>query len=391
MHQVEEYQGIGQIEEDQWDALATQNTLASHGWLRTIEEFSVSPCTGKYWLIRDADGILAAVPGILRVNRRRSYMGDRQHYGRLAPMVQSLRRKPAPLLWCGAQLGSGPPVLLRPGLSAGQIEQLSEALLRKVTKQADANGWSLAIQGAENYDEGVLQAINRAHFIQAPLLPDTLFENRWDSFAEFLLYNRQIHPATEKNMRQQINRGRRLGVIIEEITEIAELTKLESRLHQLLDEHFVRLNQVPFPLHAGFLTATKARLGKRLIIYVARRNDHILGVVFAFRYGNSFAVKSVGVANEALRKKDAVYFNLTFHHPIQVGIREKVSRISFGTTNYTPKTRRGMKIVPMHYWVHTRSPIHAACLKPLLKWQSRRITADLPACSSTGADQQRTS
>ncbi|MGH3712137.1 MAG: GNAT family N-acetyltransferase [Micromonosporaceae bacterium] len=80
----------------------------------------------------------------------------------------------------------------------------------------------------------------------------------------------------------------------------------------------------------------------------ARHGQDCLGVVLHYRYGDQLYMRMVGVDTDvALIRSAAVYFTLTFYHPVRRARDLGIRRLWFGPGAVAAKTRRGARTYPL--------------------------------------------
>jgi len=380
MFQVEEIERIGEVEAGAWDAIADQNMFAFHGWLQATEDTIVPSWSARYWLVRDADGLLAALPAQVQEPTDRAVDLDDVLLGRLASSARRLGFGAVPALVCGARMGPGAPVLLRRGLDRGVRAELAASLLGAAEERADRNGWTLCLRGVPP-DSDLVAGLDRRLYVGSLEMPTTRLDVRWSSFDDYLRDLKASHPATRKNARQQVNWCERRGVVIE---ELADPRAQAGRLHEILDAHHWRLNGVPFPFGPGFVTALERGLGRRLLVLVARRETEILAVSLSLRNDDTVYVKMAGIDVESGEGRSEIYHNLLFYHPIRLASEGLCRRLYFGKLAYDSKVKRGAVPEDSDLYLRGRGRLHAFLLRPLFAYRARKIARSLAPYRATG-------
>jgi predicted N-acyltransferase len=351
---------IGDIARNSWDALASETPLADYDWLLTCEATEHLHRKVAYWWIRDEQGLVAAVAAYLATVAAPVRSIDHHRYGHLVHVVRPIRQllHSRPTLMCGAQMAPGNPILTRKGLSAEDYGTAVNRILDAIESHCRINQWNLLFYAMTETDRTLRNLFVNRPYLNASNLPNTLLDIRWNSWQDYLNHLKVTHPATEKSIRMQVNRGRRDGVTIEELDDP---TEFESEFYRILSEHFYRKNQSHISIEPEFLTAVKKNLGDRSLIYVAKKNNRVIGVSTYIRNLTTMHWKFFGIATEFVRSSNSVYFNLAFHHPIEQACRAGCERVILGTLPYRVKLSRGARLVPTSSWI----------------WQPNRLLASL--------------
>lgn len=362
---------IEEIGREAWDALAGEEIFANYDWLLTLQTTQRLPRIPMYWWIEDEDGILAAVAARLRDRSPPAWNIDQGRYGLLAYVIRPIRSlvQRRPTLVCGAQMAQGRPILTRPGITAEIYHSLASEILDTIESHSRTRRWKLVFRGIVEPDQALRRAFEGRPYIVGAESPGTVMDIHWNSWPAYLKDLKKIHPATEKVIRQQINRGRRGEVIIEELTDPSTV---EAELHRILAEHHYRKNRTPYYMKPEFTTVLKKNLGDRAVILVARKNNRIVGVTIHMRNSSAMSLKFVGIATDTLNSREAIYFNITFHQLIERACKQGYQQLYLGILTYVPKYNRGARLVPTTSWLWEPGRVRARMLQRLLFYQARR-------------------
>ena len=368
---VRQATSIDEIGDARWDALAGEEIFGNSAWLRTLETAQRLPRTPYYWWIEDEQGPAAAVAARLRPPGPPAWNIDWGRYGALAYAIRPLRHlfERRATLVCGGQMAPAQPILARPGLSAETYREMGKHLLTAIESRCRSEGWNLIFRGIVEPDEHLRQIFSGRPYLEGAEWPATVLDIRWDSWPAYLRELKQTHPATEKGARYQVNRGRTSGVTIEEFDDPSAL---EADLHRILADHHYRKNLDPFYMGPNFLSVLKRNLGDRAVILVARQNGRLLGLAIHLRNRTAVHLKFVGMAADAMRTREAVYFNTTYNEVIRRACEGGFQQLYLGILTYTPKCRRGARLIPVSSWIWHPDRARAALLRPLLKYQAER-------------------
>lgn len=343
-----------------WRALDHSSPVADYEWQRTMDAFKPSEGETEYWWIEDGRGVVAVVAGYLEAGNSLHDNADRQRYGPVARAVRSLRSivQPRPTLVCGAQFSPGNPVLLREGLGPQDRRFAFERLVEAVEAYCRARRINLYFFSMLREDAVLDECFSGRGYLRTPGLPNTVLDICWDSWEAYLDHLKVNHPSTEKSIRSQVNRGRRDGVVIEEVDDPSVY---EEDIHRILTEHYFRKNQRRLSLDPHFPSILKKNMGDGALMYIARKQDRVIGASIYIRNRVGMHWKYFGIANEAVRSRNAVYFNLAFHHPIEQACRAGCKFIVMGTLPYRVKQSRGARLLPVSSWAWQPNPL----LRPL--------------------------
>jgi predicted N-acyltransferase len=264
--------------------------------------------------------------------------------------------------------------MVRPELTAEEYHRLAGKIVNAIESHCRAEGWYLIFRGIVEPDDALRRVFADRPYVEGAESPGTVMDIRWNSWHDYLKDLKNTHPSTEKGIRVQSNRGRRGGVIIEELTAPSTV---EADLYRILAEHHFRKNRTPFYMGEEFMTVLKKNLGDRAVILVARKDGRIVGISIHLRNSSAMQLKFVGIATDMVKSREAVYFNITYHELIRRAYEEGFERLYLGILTYEPKYRRGARLIPVSSWVWQPGRLRAFMLKLILsyqaRWQDRRL------------------
>ena len=374
IHQVE---SISEVDASEWDRLAGQNVSASYGWLKTVEESYADPKPCRYIMVRGPDGLLAAATGSVEEKTDGVIGLDDVFFGRCAKFAQHLGLSMLPSLVCGTRTGTAGPILLRSDIPIPERGRLIHELVQAVEQMARAKDWSVCFREVSRTSPWVMEVLDQRGYLRSPELPWAYLDIHGSSFPEFRRHLSMQHPSTAKNMLTDINRGRRHGVVIEQVEEPA---RYGDSLHRLMNAHYVRLNRKPFPFGPSFFERLKLNLGGKALIYVARIGDELVGVLAGLKSDCASYISMIGVDHKRGRA-GAVYFNLCYNRPIQDAIAAGDRRMYYGKLLYQLKAKRGCKALDGNLYFRTWNRPRAQALRLLSAcraWRIGKMTAAIP-------------
>jgi predicted N-acyltransferase len=361
--EVEQATTIGAAAEEEWDSLAESNPLASHAWLRSIEQSSPLGQTQCYLFARDSAGLAAAFECGLEMPAHPFAALGEFLFGRGAGIARATWMPPLPAVVVRKRI-------CRPGLPDNARRSLDESLVEALERLAGERRATICFRKVTQEDSTLvelLRARGYASSIDFPLARLDVSAD-WRSFADYRRHVKRLHPGMESSIRRELNHAKKHGLAIETVDD----SKHFSRLYRLLNDHFLRLNHRPFPYDAGIFERLKANLGERLVISMATMQDEPIGVLVGIRSGSSIAFPLIGIDQERGRVA-ATYFNLAYNRNIERCIEQGVRLVYFGTLAYRTKVQRGCRLIPSHLYVRCQSAIGQRILRPLLDLRSARM------------------
>jgi predicted N-acyltransferase len=355
-------QHIDEIGRKAWGVLQHESLVSDYDWLLTWEDTQLKQRKICYWWIEDGQGVKAAVVAFTRPADPPVRSVDTHRYGSLATPVRWLRKlllvRQRPTLVCGAQSDPGNPILIRKGLGDTESLQAVSQLLDAIESHCKNHRLALVIRAVPESVPLLRSILEKRPYLEASTPPQSVLDIRWHSWREYLCDLKKNHPSTEKSVRMQVNRGRRSEIIIETLDDPCPYLE---EIYAILAGHFQRKNHTPYLMAPEYLKVLKERLGDRALIHVARKDERIIGVSIYLRYGAVMHWVGFGIADDHVRSRNSVYFNLAFHFPIEQACLNGTERMIWGTTAYQAKCSRGARLKPVSNWI----------------WQPRRLLAAL--------------
>jgi predicted N-acyltransferase len=364
-------ESLADVEPSEWNRLAGRRVLASYGWLRTIEETRTSPILSRYILARNGSGLVGAIVCQIQESASEAFDLDDVLFGRLAKATRRMGLSALPALVCGSWVGGGESVLVRGGTPAGERQRLVVELVQAVERMARGSGWGVCFRGVAETESSIAEVLVKRGYLRSRELPVACLEldSGWSCFSDFRRHLKKTHPKTAKSLAREINLARRGGLVIEQLDKPAHL---REHLHGLMNSHYFRLNQKPFPFRSEFFEQLKSRLDGRAVIYVARIEEELIGVTVTLWDDDAVYVPMIGVDPDRGRAS-AAYFNLAYNRPIQDSLAAGHRRMYFGRLLYGLKARRGCRRLDMDLYFRGRNTIQERLLRPLFVLRSMRI------------------
>jgi predicted N-acyltransferase len=257
---------------------------------------------------------------------------------------------------------------MRPGLTGEKYHALASEILNAIESRCRANRWNLVFRGIVEPDKALRGVFEGRRYIVGEEWPGTVLDIHWNSWPDYLKALKHTHRTTEKRIREQLNRGRRGEVVIE---ELADPSTVEADLYRILADHHYRKNKEDFFMGPNFPTILKQNLGDRAVILVARKKGRIVGVSIHLRNSTAMHLKFVGIDNDMVKSREAVYFSLAFHQLIERACAGGFKQLYLGIMTYYPKCSRGARLVPTSSWIWEPGYL-GAMIQRLLSYQARR-------------------
>ena len=366
---IEQFDSIACIPRAEWDCLAGSDATASHGWWLAVENGLRTPVRRMYLTARDTEGLAGAM--VCRIDEHPGTWSslDAVLFGRLAGFARRIGISAMPALVCGLDSGTSGPVLLRPALSEAAARGVAADLIDRAGSLASSRSWTVCFRSVAPSSAAAGLFRDRG-YLAAVEMPVACLELKWNAFDDYRQYMRRVRPNLAKEIRWERNRGRRRGLAIEPVQDLAGC---RDEVFGVMNAHFLRVGRTPFPFKPGFFESLKSFLGERMTLLAARAGGELLGVLLMVRSGECAHLPMIGV-DRARGRAAAVYFNLGYNHPIEAAITAGCKRLYFGRSLSNIKRRRGCEMIERLMYLKAPGVMWNRALAALLPLRTWAIT-----------------
>jgi len=327
---------ITQIDVKSWDSLSGENVLASHGWLRLIEESLVVPVSPYYLTANASDGIVGAT--VCYHMQANPLFGNLDHivFGRFKSLAGVLGLSLMPALICGSLYGYGAHLLVSKDLTKEVRDLVMSRLISALESLGREHGLSLAFPGIMEEEAEVVHQLKRRGFHGAEEIPVCILDLNFSDFEGYIGFIRSKRKKAANSIRREIKRSRRDGT---RIRQLHELGGYGPGMHRMLDRQYRDYNGVPWMFDESFFGKAFAYLQEEVSFYIAERAERMTGCSVALQRGRTTYFLFLGIDRE-VTGKDFTYFNLMYHR-IEDAISRGIRKVFFGRLKYEAKIRRG--------------------------------------------------
>jgi predicted N-acyltransferase len=339
MDTLKKFHSIVQISEHVWESLAGDDVVCSYGWFKTMEETYARDRVVTYYLFEENGVPIGATISYLATSPRRDVNLDSIFFGRSQTWAHRVGLTFLPALVCYFR-AYGKHFLMADHLDRAARQRVTVHLLDAIEAEAARYQASLCFLRVMESELELWQLLRQRNYRLTLDFPLTYLDILWSNCKGYQDHIRRRSRKTAGSIRNEINRNRREGVVIESWTGEADLA---PRMWTLLNQNYQKYNPGVFPFQQNFFERLWANLGDEAVVYIARKKEHITGVSVTLRRGAVAYTPMVGV-DHALAGPDATYFVLGIYRPIQYAIDKHLMRIYFGNAQYSLKQRRGCKI-----------------------------------------------
>lgn len=367
MHTVEIVNSIKGLKREEWNSLIGDNILASYGWLKTVEETFIGDVKTKYILVEDSGMLVGAAVCYISV-RPVNFDVDMDNFmfGKLMKYTSKLGISFMPAFICCPMKCHGKHFLVEEGVDEEKKEVIMSELLDAIEKESSAIKLSLSFTNVLDEETKLIQLLDKRGYHKMVGLPLNYLDIEWSSFEGYMKHVGSINKNTKKNIRNEINKNRREGVIIK---SLEELDGYEDRLYELVNINHYKHNLTPCPFKREFFRKLKENLGEDVVIYVSIKKDRLTGVCVLLKRNKVGYLSVIGVDRE-MAGNDFTYFNIGYYRPIMDAISDKTTRMYVGVAMYKLKARRGCKVSNTYVFYKSFNKIKNFIVKPWFDFHS---------------------
>ncbi|MFT5418689.1 MAG: putative N-acyltransferase [Gammaproteobacteria bacterium] len=331
------HDSISTIEKDAWENLAHRSKFTSYAWLQATSDYCGDPSQLQLLLAYVGDDLQGAM--ILET------VGDAGKQNSVARAVLggnkivrgAIGRYFVPNLAVGTPHGYGGHLLLASHSGDELRAKISKKLISAAETLSESLRTPLWFMGVLEADDQLLKALQQNGYLSARYLPLAEMAIEWNTFEEYLSWQKRRSRSVSKDIRRERNRCRAAGLIFEEPSDVS---KLDNVLIELANQPYQKHGEHKFPFERGFFTSLQEQLGSSFMLCTARKGDNVIGFVTMLSDGESAWADSYGL-DYGQAESAFVYFNLVYHWPVQKAIELGLKRIVFGRGQYELKLRRG--------------------------------------------------
>ncbi|MEJ2278827.1 MAG: peptidogalycan biosysnthesis protein [Candidatus Lokiarchaeota archaeon] len=335
MYQVKIYHTISEIEKEYWDKLTENNIFMCYNGLKTFEIITDDSTSPFYITINDGGKIIAASVCYYGKKNDNIKAIDDVIFGRLRNLSKKFSL--SPVVICSPRRGYGTHFLFSKKLNKNETNELQNRLIDIIEENAVKNSSSVCFLNLMDHETNLIQILNKRGYYKTMGLPLNYINVKWSSFDKYKELLKKKYPSMKRAVTWEISKNKRAGVTIKKLDNI---NSHEERLFDLLEMNYHKYNSDTFLLNRDYFQKIKNNFGKDSIIYVAIKEEKIIGVMVEFKKDKDAILTSVGIDHN-YSKNDFTYFIMTFYEPIKDAPEYGIERIYAGNGLYKLKARRG--------------------------------------------------
>ncbi len=342
LHSVEE------LSKDSVDELADAPCF-TYDWFSTLETQQAPKNSLLYLAVYDADRLVAFAPCIIGSAELSQFVAG--------PISRVLNKMGVKLrvLQCLAPQSTSSRVLLGKNLDEKVVLGLISDKIEEICKKQKIMFSYFPF--VSQFDGLLLENLQTHSYIKRQSVTSFYLDAQWKSFQDYV-GNLKLKAA--KNVKREIKKCFENGITIEEVQDDNLATKL-FELHSNLSLKYKVKDNV---FDTDFFTKLKQHTGDAAHVFVAKKNNEVVGFCLTLRHKETLDVLTSGFNYDAQTKTDFTYFNLCYYSPIQWAINHGVRKIYFHGTADQAKLFRGCRPEKLYFFVkyHNR-PVRVAMNK----------------------------
>ena len=360
MHKIKIVNTIKELKKDEWDAMIDDNVFSSYGWLKTVEETYTENVNPKYFIVQDPNELVGAA--VCHVSDKANNVTNLDNIllGRLKNYTSRLGISFLPAFICCPVFCFGKHFLIKKSINIKKKEIIMNELLDTIENKASEHKLSLSFTNIMDNESELIQLLNKRGYNKTLRDPLNYLDIEWSSFSEYVNYLKGISNSAKRNVKTQINRNRKEGVVIERLEKPANY---EDRLYELINNNYYKHSRTQFPFKREFFKKLKENLGEDAVIYVSFKKDRLTGVKVLLKRNNVGYMPLIGIDHE-MAGNDFTYFNMCFYRPIMDAISDETKRLYCGLGMYELKARRGFKTSNLYIYYKSFNKTKNICTKP---------------------------
>ena len=359
---------VREVDREAWNRLAGDNPLLGHTWLCVMESQWREPVERSYLLLEEDGRLAAAAVCYVDASDAHSESVDDLLFGRLGGVL-SLR----PALVCGFPWGAGSSCIIDAEADGPRRYDLAAQLVDAVTAAAAREGRTAVFLSVAGSERTLRSCLSDRGYSGVRHEPVYALDVDWPDFEAY--WRSLPSKNIRKNIRRELNKCRKQGVVIEVLDDPAEC---QEQLQRIVDRHFQRYGWREFPYRPGWFSALKQALGGDAVVTVARQQGRPVGVAVSLRREGTRQMILACVDHEA-EGGNLTHFNLAYYRGLEDCIEAGDRRYIVGPGQHVSRRRRGFRAAESYLFC--RPPgrlgrmLAGAWLRLLGAWLQRKRTA----------------
>ena len=338
---------INEIDEETWDSIVGKDHLiCSYKYLKAVEESRINVCFYRYPLVYEDDKLVAHT-----CIYKMYFEPDIFARGKLKRFINLVRRiwpnfLKLALLECGTPVALGNTISYAPQADRKKVLKI---IVDKMEETAKENMIGIILlRDFSNQELDFYDTLKSYKFRRIKNLPNTMIENKWSGFKEYLDSMRGHYRYKIKKRIKKFEEGE---LTVEITASFSDIASELLRLWQNVFEHAREYTREQ--LSEDFFRSMDSYMGTNTKVVLLKKNDKILGFALVLMGAETMKFTFMGLDYE-YNEKYCVYFN-TFYNVVKLGIESGMKRFDMGITTYIPKMDIGARIFPLYMYMKHRN------------------------------------
>ena len=339
MDEIKIYNSIAEINKECWDILTKDNVFMSHNWLKTFELTTTLSAKPFYLTVFDEEKLVGAAVCYLDKKAEATSI-DELLLGRFQKFKTFGGLSFLPAVICYPRKGFGSHLLISKEVNLKQMKIIMNKLIDSMQDIAFSNQASICFQYVMDHEVELMNLLTEREFYKTISYPLCYIDINWSSFEDYKKYVCRKHPSMKKTIPREINKNRKAGVVIKKLQNIDEH---QGRLYELLVMNHKKYYKDDFTFKPDYFHLATEIFGDDAEIYIAVKDEKIIGVCGVLRKGNEGYISCIGIDHNYSRD-DFTYFNIMYYEPIYNAITNGIKRLYYSNALYELKSRRGCSV-----------------------------------------------
>lgn len=350
---------ISEVGSAEWNQVIDEAASISHEVFEFAECNSIYGNKARYFLLRDKNQCLHAVSIALCIDKESELGVEGTMFGRLSERARILKNCLRPALICGL-VGHGAPVMVRPGENqALWVERVLDVMEAYAKEQKCSIGFA----GLLSEQKYLSAELDRRGYCNACGLPETKIRIDWHDEITYLKSVKKINKKYYKCAKKEINRFRKSGISIQEWDG-----NNAKAVTSLLKDHHNQRNKIKSEISPESLLDLKIKLEDNCKIYLAIKEEKIIGVAVLLKKGSTARAWKIGIDHMA-DNNNFTYFNLAYYNILIDAFNLKLKLIWYGQAALNAKIRRGCEVESTKLYYKPRVMIYTPVYLILFAFQ----------------------
>jgi len=364
LYKVEGLKTIDEIEKESINLLSDDGFF-TYEWFKTLETSKTFEITPEYFVVYKGDEVVAILPSFIEYTSQYFTFEDFSPWIRMFSEVSNrLGFSLTPPLICHSPSSFHSKVLIGKTCDERIILSLISEKINEVCKKKRI--LFSAFPFVSEFDELLMENLSIFGYFKIPSMQTAYMDIEWSSFDDYLA---SLKHKVRENIRREIRKNRRSGVIIEKKNDFYSLSHTLSDLYSNL---FMRHRGKRSLLSPLFFEELYENAKEKVRVFIAEKEGEIVGFSLCLEHRNVLDGYIAGFDYDLQTKTDFTYFNICYYTPIRTAIEEGIKRIHFRGSELELKSKRGCKMEKTYAFIKCHNRLLNLLALSYLKVKDKR-------------------